>query len=430
MLFLHIQHLSVERFIADRISHPAQNKGNISRPIVNIGIIGIATGVCVMLITVSIVLGFKNEIISKITGLTTHLTISNVNLNASNEPEPIHISADTLRKILALPEVSHLQASAFKNGLLKTDTENEGILLKGVDKNFDFTFLKKHLVKGELPQLAGTSASPDILISESLSRRMNLQLGQRLQVYFISQRQFFDGTSGQMVEQSEHRSRRFTVCGIFKTDFSDFDQQLSIVDIRHIQKLNYWDSSMVGAYELRLKDFGTEATAVERVQDLLGYDYSVRSVKEIYSNIFIWLEKLDINGIIVVVMMILVATVNMITALLILILERANMVGLVKSFGMDNISVRRVFAYISLKLTLKGMFWGNVAGISLCLLQYYFKIAKLNSSTYYVDHVAIEINWWFFLFLNLGTLLVCFCMLLLPTMILTRLTPIRTLKFD
>lgn len=422
--------MNVEKFIADRISDSGNNKGNISKPIVKIGIIGITVGISVMLLTVSIVLGFKNEIINKITGLTTHIVVSNINVNASNEPEPIHIAADTLALLKALPFVEHIQSTAFKNGLLKTETDNEGILLKGVTADYDFNFIQKHLIEGRLPEFKADEASKDILISEVLSRKMNLILNSKIIIYFISQHEVYDSLISENIVKSEQRSRKLNICGVFKTNFADFDERLSIVDIRQIQRISYWDSSQVGNYEIRLKDYAELESAQIQVEDLLGYNYNLNNVRQIYSNIFIWLDKLDINGIIIVVLMILVATMNMITALLILILERTNMVGLVKAMGMSNVSVRKIFLFIALKLIGRGMLWGNIIGIGLCLIQYYFELAKLDSDTYYVDHVAVQINWLYFLALNAGTFVVCGLMLLLPTLIITKLTPIKTLKFD
>lgn len=422
--------LKAEKFIADRISGSGQSKGNISKPIVKIGIIGITIGVSVMLLTVSIVLGFKREIVSRITGLTTDIAISNINVNASNEPEPICISADSLQLIRSLPVVSHIQPSAFKNGILKTATDNHGVLLKGITGDYDFTFLKKHLLEGRLPEFKPDGISNDVLISEALSNKMGLSVGKKMLVYFIVQRVMYDSLAATEVIKTDPVSHSFNICGIFKTNFADFDEQLSLVDIRRIQRLNYWSSSQVGNYEIKVKDFDLLDEATEEVRDLLGYNYEVNSVTAIYSNIFIWLDKLDINGIIIIVLMILVATMNMVTALLILILERTNMVGLVKALGMSNVSVRKIFLYISIRLIGKGLLWGNITGIGLCLIQSYFKLAKLNSDTYYVDHVAIEMNWGCFLLLNAGTFLTCIVMLLLPTLIVTRLTPVKTLKFD
>jgi lipoprotein-releasing system permease protein len=335
--------LSVERFIANRISGSGQHKGNISKPIVKIGIIGIAIGICVMLLTVSIVLGFKEEIVNKITGLTTHIAISSINLNSSNESEPITIGRDTLDMLKKMPFVKHIQRTAFKNGLLKTNTENEGILLKGVSNDYDFTFIQKHLVGGRLPEFKKDEVSKDVLVSQALAEKMHLELDGKILIYFISQREIFDSLAGTNIIKSEQRSRKLNICGIFKTNFSDFDEKLSIVDIRQIQRINYWDSSMVGSYEVTLHKFENVEADVSKIEDMLGYGYNVTSVKDLYSNIFIWLDKLDINGVIIAVLMILVATVNMITALLILILERTNMVGLVKALGMTDAGVRKIF---------------------------------------------------------------------------------------
>ena len=392
--------------------------------------IGIAIGLAVMILTVSIVLGFKQEITKRITGLTTDIAINNINLNPGNEPEPIRISDDTLKIIRNMPFVAHVQAGTFKNGLLKTTNENEGVLLKGVDSTYDFSFLKAHLVEGDLPELRSAIAGRDILVSQQLANRLQLKLRDKVSIYFLSHHEVKDSVSGLAISQSEQRSRKFVICGIFKTDFTDFDEKLSVVDIRHLQKINYWDSSMVGNYEINVKDFKNVEANVDELKDLLGYNYNVNSVKEIYANIFIWLDKLDVNGIIVVVLMVLVATVNMITALLILILERANMIGLLKAMGMTNVSVKQIFLRVSYHLIGRGLVWGNVIGIGLCLIQQYLKPVKLDGETYYVNYVAIDMNWLYILGLNVGTFAVCMLMLLLPTMILSRLTPLKTLKFD
>jgi lipoprotein-releasing system permease protein len=386
--------------------------------------------VAVMLLTISVVIGFKKEITDKITGLTTHIAVNNINMNPSNEPEPIRISADSLKTIQNLPLVKHIQSTAYKNGILKTKTENEGILLKGIDKNYDFSFLKSNLVEGMLPAFNDSAASKDILISKSLADKLGLNVKEKMQVYFIVRYDVYDSLSGESFTKSDAAERRFNICGIFKTDFADFDNNLTFVDLKHIRKLNRWEEGMVGSYEVQLKKFEDLDKGKEMIEDVLGYHYNVGTVTQIYSNIFTWLDKLDINGVIIIVLMILVAVINMITALLILILERTNMVGLVKALGMSNASVRRVFFYVSLKLIGKGLLWGNIIGIGICYLQYYFKIMKLDPGTYYVDYVAVDINWFYFLLLNIGTFVTCVVMLSLPTLIITKLTPIKTLRFD
>ncbi len=422
--------MSVEKLIANKITNPRESKNNISKPIVKIGIIGIVLGVSVMLLTLSIVFGFKHEIINKITGLTTHIVISNVNINASNEPEPIKISADTLKLLKQIPTIKYIQVTAFKNGILKTKTQNEGVILKGVTKEYDFSFIKSYLQEGTLPNFNDNELNKQILISRGLADKLDLKLNQKLKIYFISQHQVFDSIANQQIIKYEPRSKALTICGIFKTSFAEFDDNLTFVDLKQIQRLNYWDSLQVANYEIKVNDFEQNDITITKLQDILGYNYNVTSVKELYSNIFIWLDKLDINGIIIIVLMVIVATINMVTALLILILERTNMIGLIKALGMSNVNVRKIFLFISLKLIGKGLLWGNIIGIGLCLLQYYFKLVKLDSATYYVEYVVIDINWWYILLLNVGTFLTCLVMLFLPTLIITKLTPIKTLKFD
>jgi lipoprotein-releasing system permease protein len=424
--------LSAEKFIADRIlrSRSADNKGNISRPIVKIAVTGIALGVVVMLVTVAIVLGFKNEIIAKITGLTTHIAISNMSVAAGGEPSAVTISADTIRMLRSLPQVQQVQPVAFKNGLLKTGEENEGIVMKGVNADYDFAFIARHLVAGRLPEFPKEEAGKEVLISHTLSNRLGLKLNDKILVYFISQHEVYDSIAETRLVKSEQRSRKFSVCGIFKTGFAEYDDRLCIGDIRQLRRINYWPENAAGSYEIAVMDFRKVDATLEQVQDLLGFSYQASTVKEIYSNIFIWLDKLDVNGIIIVVLMVLVAIVNMITALLILILERSSMIGLLKAVGMANVSVRRIFLRISMQLAGRGLLWGNITAILLLLLQYHFKFVSLDSETYYVDHVAIELDWGWFALLNLGTLLVCALMLWLPTLIVGRLTPVRTLKWD
>lgn len=422
--------MSVERFIADRITGGSGSKSNISGPIVKIGVTGIALGIAVMILTVSIVPGFKKEIIARITGLTTHIVISHINVQPGSEQEPLVISADTLARIAALPAVKQMQPSAFKNGLLKTEVENEGVLLKGVDSAYDLSFYKENLVSGRLPDFNSENASTEILLSNELALKLNIDTGYRIETHFISTYQVYDSLVRDVVSRSAHRSRRFTVCGIFKTGFSDFDKNLGIIDLRQVRRLNLWPENAAGSYEVILKDFKQLDLAAEQLRDILGYGYNVSTVEESYSNLFVWLDKLDVNGVIVIVLMVVVAVMNMVTALLILILERSNMIGLVKALGMTDFSVRKVFLLVSLRLTGKGLLWGNVAGIGLCLVQYYFRIARLESETYYVDYVAVDLNWLYYVLVNTGTFLVCCLVLYLPTILVTRLTPIRTLKFD
>lgn len=420
--------LNLEKYIANRVTDSSGN--HISKPIVKIGILGIILGLAVMILTISIVLGFKKEITRKITGLSAHIVISNIIYGSNGEQNPIVISTDTLAFFKNLPGIKHIQGVALKNGILKTKTENEGIVIKGVGSDYDFSFISNHLQEGRLPVFKNDLISKDLLISENLANKLDLKTGGKLLVYFVVQRQLKDSLTGYQFTKFEQRSRSFEICGIFKTSFSDFDNNLTFADVRQIQRLNYWDSCMVGNYEIHALDFEKLDMAYDQINDNTGINYQITTVKEQFSNIFTWLDKLDVNGVIVIVLMIVVAVINMITALLILILERTNMIGMLKSMGMSNTSVRKIFFYISLKLLSRGLLWGNLLGISLCFIQNYFQIAKLDSSVYYIDAVAVEINWMYYLLLNIGTIIVCFAMLFLPTLILTKITPVKTLRFD
>ncbi|MBP7808439.1 MAG: ABC transporter permease [Bacteroidia bacterium] len=395
-----------------------------------IGITGIALGISVMILTVGIVLGFKQEIITKITGITSHITISSTSLNTSNEPSPLRLPDDSLKILKESGFIKHIQPTAIKNGIIKTKSENEGVLLKGVSKDFDFSFFKKYLSDGALPVYTDTGVSKEIFISQKLADRLNIKTGQKLLAYFLTNKKLSDSLSSRGYSELEKRSRDFRVCGIFNTGFAEFDENLAIVDLKQIQKLNYWENNEVGSYELFLNDFNSLDEDVEKVQELLGYNYRIIPVNEAYENIFSWLEMVDVNGIIIISLMLMVAGVNMITALLILILERANMIGLVKSMGMSNVSVRKVFFYVSLKLLWRGLLIGNLIGIGAVLLQYFFHLVKLDSDTYYVEYVPVIFNITYILLLNAGIIVSCMLMMFFPTLILTRITPIKTLRFD
>ncbi|MCW3076212.1 MAG: transporter permease, partial [Bacteroidetes bacterium] len=269
--------MSVEKFIADKITGSDKNKGNISKPIVKIGIIGIVLGVSVMLLTISIVLGFKKAITDKMTGLTTHIAVSSINVNPSNEPEPITLTDDTLKLLNQIEGISHVQTTAFKNGILKTKNENEGILLKGINKEYDFNFLKEHLMEGRLPSFNDTSASKDILISQSLAEKLDLKVSEKMLVYFISEREVYDSVARENIVKYEQRSRKLTICGVFKTGFADFDDHLTFVDLKQIQLLNYWNQNQVGNYEIKIKNFEHLEQTKEKVEELLGYKYNVNT---------------------------------------------------------------------------------------------------------------------------------------------------------
>lgn len=403
----------------------------MSSPIVKIGTTGVALGVAVMIITMAVITGFQQQITGKITTFTAHLKISDYNENTSQEPNPIVVDPQVLASIRHHPNVAHLQAFATKNGILKTKTENEGIVLKGVDAGYDWDFLSPYLKAGKLPQISDTAVSKDILISKTMADKLGLKLGQKLLVYFMSRKKLADTTfSGQNYIEYEPRVKDFYVKGIFSTGFADFDRNLVFVDLKQIQKLNYWNPQQVGGYEVYLRNFGQLEQSQEELNDLVGYDLIVNNVKQMQSAIFSWLDMIDVNAIIIITLMVLVAAANMISALLILILERTNMVGILKAVGLANGRVRSIFLHVSVQLLLRGLLLGNLVGIGLCWLQLSFRFASLNPATYYLDYVPINLSALHILLINAGTISVCLLMMFLPTLILNRITPVKAIRFS
>ena len=403
----------------------------MSTPIVKIGITGIALGVAVMIITMAVVTGFQQQITQKIITFSSHLQISDYEQNKSDEPNPITFESDFLQKISSTENVKHIQPFVTKNGILKTKTENEGIILKGVSANFDWSYLKPYITEGSALIFNKESASTDIVVSNALATKLHIKLNQKLSVYFLTKKKLADTTmSGENYVDYEFRSRVFIVKGIFNTGFSDFDKNLVFVDLKQIQNLNYWQPNQVAGYEVYLKDFDLLESTLERLNDVVGYDYTVASVKQIQGSIFSWLDMIDVNAIIIITLMVLVAAINMISALLILILERTNMVGVLKALGLANANVRHIFFYVSIQLLLKGLLIGNMIGVSFCWLQLQFKFATLNPQTYYLDFVPINLSLTHIVLINVGTAITCILMMFFPTLILNKITPMKAIRFS
>ena len=423
--------MNFSRYIASRILNKGQEKNTISSPIVKIGITGIALGVAVMIITMAIVTGFQKQIIEKITTFTSHLQINDYDPNQSLEPNPITFENDLLLKLSKTNNVKHIQAFATKNGILKTKTENEGIVLKGVSTDYDWSYLSPYITDGKVLSIHKDSISKDIFISQTLANKLHLKLNQKLLVYFMTKKKLEDTTfNGKNYIDYEPRVRDFYIKGIFNTGFSDFDKNLVFVDLKQIQKLNYWKENEVAGYEVYLNDFNLLEPSLENINDLIGYNYTVASVKQLQSSIFSWLDMIDVNAVIIITLMVLVAAINMISALLILILERTNLVGILKALGLANVSVRKIFFHVSLQLLIKGLFFGNLIGIAFCLIQWHYHFLPLNPETYYLDSVPINLSIVHVLLINVGTIIICLLMMFLPTLILNKITPMKAIRFS
>ena len=416
--------MNTERFIAKRIIFGSGNSNQLSRPIVRISVLGITLGLAVMILAIAIVTGFQSEIKNKLIGFGSHITITNYDDNTSDEPQPISKIQPFLSELKNHPEIKHVQIYATKSGIIKTKTENEGVLLKGIGADFDWKFINDNLKSGKVFSVRDTGVSREIVISQYLADKLELKLNDKMVVYFLTKKQ--DSLS----TQYEQRVKTFNVSGIYETGYEDIDKKLVLVDIGQIQKINFWDKDLVGGFEIAIKDYKKIDRVGEEVDELIGQGLSVQTVKQLNASVFSWLDWMDVNVQIILVLMIIVAGINMMSALLILILERTTMIGLLKALGAKNGSIQKIFLYNSAFIIGKGLMWGNLIGLTIALFQKYFGVFKLDAKIYFLSQIPIEINLFHILLLNVGTLFCCLIMLILPSFIVSKITPVKAIRFS
>lgn len=417
--------MNLEFFIAKRI-HFSTEKGDNKRvtpPVIRIAMAGIAIGLAVMIVAVAIVVGFKKEVRNKVIGFGSHIQLTNFDNNSSYESVPIAIG-DSLRNVLTETDgVRHIEVFATKPGIIQTATDFQGVVLKGVDSDFDTTFLKSHLVEGEMIRVDSVKLSNQVLISRSTSNMLGLGCGDSFILYFIT--------------SEDVRFRKLYISGIYDTGFSDYDKLFVIGDIKHIRRINGWDEDMASGVGIFINDYNRINELTEDLyfslidrKDRLGNIYYVRSIQELNPMIFSWLGVLDSNVVLILVLMIIVSGFTMISGLLIIILERTNMIGILKALGESNYNIRKIFLYVSFFLIMKGMFWGNVIGLICCFLQSRFHWMKLDPETYYIDSVPIDLNWISLLLVNFGTLIVSMFMMIAPSYLISRIDPSKSIRFE
>ena len=413
--------MSLEFFIAKRI-HFQQGKKNVSRPAVRIATIGIALGLAVMIIAIAVVIGFKEQIRNKTIGFGGHIQITNFDNNNTYEMNPIKADNALIKKISAIDGVKHIQRFATKPGIIKTDSEFQGIVIKGIDKGFDWNFFKSNLVEGKIIDVSGNSTTNDVVISKYLTNLLGLKLGDSFYTYFI---------------QDRVRARKFKIVGIYSTNFIEYDKLFLLADMRQVQALNDWSPDSFSVLEVLITDFNRMDEVGDAVYDATanrfnkeGAAYSTQTIKQLNPQIFSWLDLLDMNVWVILILMLAVAGFNMISGLLILILERTNMIGILKSVGATNWSVRKIFLYHSFFLIGKGMLWGNVIGLSLCAIQYFTGVVPLDPEAYYVATVPITFNWLYIILLNVGTLAASLLMMIGPSYLITKIDPAKIIRYE
>ncbi|MGJ5642312.1 ABC transporter permease [Formosa sp. S-31] len=411
--------MNFEYFLAKRIIGSKAYKSSVSAPIIKIGIAAITIGLVVMMIAIATGIGLQQKIRDKVVAFNGHITISNFDSNNSQESGvPISKDQEFYPEFKSVSGINHIQAVATKFGVIRTATDFEGIILKGVGKDYDWHYFKEFVTAGRLPDFT-KERNEEILMSQYLANKMGFTVGDRVNTYFIK-----DNTN------KPPNVITYTIVGIYNSGFQQFDATYVIGDIRHIQRLNKWEDSQIGNFELFVDDFDAVAETGMEVYKNTPPTLNTQTIIEKFYSIFEWIKIFDNNIYAIIGIMILVAGINMITALLVLILERTQMIGILKALGSNNWSIRKVFLFNASYLIVLGLFWGNVIGLGLLFAQKYFKLFPLDPSVYYVTEAPVYINLNYILALNIGTFILCLVMLLVPSFIITKISPVKAIRFE
>ena len=406
--------MKATRFISSRIF--SLSKENLSSIVMKIAIVSIALGIAIMLISIAVVVGFKNQIKDKVVGFVSPIQIQVLNQNESMEETPF-IYDSLLKSKLELPFVKSVHATANKAGIIKTEDEIHGVVLKGVDADYDWSYIGSNIVNGELPQYVEDERSNDVLLSKVIADKMLLDVGDDVRLWFVG-------------EDMKTRGRKFSVKGIYETGLTECDERFIYCDLNQIRRLNGWDENMVGHLEIQLLD----ETDVNEANNFIYYTIPTSLVsytaRELYPQIFDWLDLQDMNVVIIIVLMLLVAGITVISMLLIIVLERTSTIGILKSMGANNAFIRKIFLQRSRRILLIGMLAGNIFGIGLCLIQKYTDIIKLSPESYYLSSVPIELNLTHIVLLNVGTFVLWVMMMLIPTMVINNINPSKSIRFE
>lgn len=406
--------LNTELFLAKRLV--SRSKGNFSFTFVIIAITSIALGLAIMMIAVAILTGFKKEIREKVVGYCGHIQVTRFAENNTVEPEPIAGNQPFLNTLKRNEEILHVQSYATKAGIIKASDHIQGILFKGIGPDFDWQFFKNRMVEGRTFTIRDSIRSDEVVISRKTANLLNLKLNDALRMYFVSGQ----NTLG----------RKFTICGIFDTGLEEFDKLYVIGDINHVRKINNWADGDVGGFEVFIRNFDDIDRMGVYVYHQIGFNLDATTIKMLYQQIFDWLDLQDINVLIILILVLMVSATTIVSTLLILILERTNMIGILKSLGMRNNGIRRVFLYHGIYITGWGMFWGNLIALLLCYIQIKFGIVKLSEESYYVSVIPINLDIFNIIILNVGTLAICYLIFLIPSFVISRIMPLKAIRFS
>ena len=410
-------------FVARRIYRSKEGEKEVSKPAVLIAMWGIAIGLAVMIVAVAVVIGFKHEVRDKVVGIGSDITITNFDAQKSYETVPVVAGDSLLDALRSMEGVKHVQRYSTKPGMIMTEDNFLGMVLKGVSQEYDWKFLKEHLQEGEIPSFTDSASTNRTLVSRTIANKLNLKLGDKLYTYYIS--------------AENVRARRLEVAGIYQTNFSIYDDMFLLTDLYTVNRLNAWKADQASGIELEVADVSRleetkEAISaeVDMLKDRYGATYYTQTVEESNPQIFAWLDLLDMNVWVILILMTGVAGFTMISGLLIIILERTNMIGVLKALGADNLAIRKVFLSFSVFLIGRGMLWGNIIGLLFVFIQSQFHLFKLDPSIYYVDSVPVAFNLWWWVLLNVCSLLASVLMLVGPSYLIAHIHPAKSIRFE
>ena len=407
--------MSAPKFIADRIF--SLSKENLSSTVMRLAVTSVALAITVMLISWAVVVGFKNQIRDKVIGFVAPIHVQSLDKNESVEETPFRLDSLLISRLSSVDGISHYQMVANKAGMIKTDDEIQGVVLKGVDENYDWTYFKDCLIEGQLPEYKADERSTEVLVSKVIADKMLLGVGDDVRIWFID-------------KDNQARGRKFTVSGVFETGLYEFDERYVFADLNQIRKLNGWNDDETGLLEIALEEGYEVAQVNSKLYYALPTNLASYTARESNPQIFDWLDLLDTNVWLIMALMLLVAGITVISMLLIIIIERTSTIGLLKAMGASNKFVREVFLRRSLRILFIGMLIGNIVGLGFCFLQQYTGFVKLDAATYYLSAVPIELHFSTVILINLGTLVLWVLMLLIPTSVINRISPTKSIRFE
>ena len=402
-------------FFANRIASGKNNKNNVSRLIILIGQVAVFLGILVSIITISTGIGTRKAIKQKLSNFNGHIVVTDYLNGNSYATVPISINQNFYPKFPS-EEIEHIQPFAALGGVIRTSENFEGIILKGYNENYNKKYLTPFLTSGRLPNFYKDEYSNEVLISKKIAASLNLSLNQSFIVYFIR-------------ENRKPIYRNLKIVGTFQTDIKDFDDSFVIGDIKHIQKINQWDREKVGGFELFTTDIENIIPIKEKVNEKIDYSFAAETVIDKFSQITDWIKLFDTNVTIILTIMLIVVVINMVMVLLILIIDRTHSIGLLKTLGANNFQIQELFIYYGIRVVLPGLIFGNIIGLGFLLIQKYFHLIKLNPENYYVSEMPVYIDWFYLLGLNLGSIVICSMVLIIPSFLVRKIMPIVALRY-